>query len=29
MVHYEGHSLDDYAQAYLAARGIKYESAYR
>jgi predicted enzyme related to lactoylglutathione lyase len=25
MVNYEGHSLDDYAQAYLEARGMRYE----
>jgi predicted enzyme related to lactoylglutathione lyase len=29
MVHYEGHSLDEYAQAYLAARGITYEPVNR
>jgi len=29
LVNYEGHSLDEYAQAYLAPKGIKYESVYR
>lgn len=29
MVNYEGHSLDEYAQAYLEPRGIHYEPVYR
>lgn len=29
MVSYEGHSIDQYAQAYLEARGLRYERAYR
>ncbi len=29
MTNYVGHSIDEYAPAYLAARGLKYESVYR
>jgi hypothetical protein len=29
MAKYEGHSIDDYAQEYLAARGLEYKPVYR